>query len=213
MIRLALLLSLGCLFFLFFPQIDIATSSLFYHHGFYLKKSLFARFIYEATIVTTALFAIATLSLLLLQLVTKKRLVDTMVLIYLLATLAIGPGLVVNELFKNHFGRARPSQITTFGGTKAFTPALVPTDQCKKNCSFSSGHAAAAFYFVALFPLVRRKRVALLLALLWGWTVGFVRIIQGGHFLSDVYCSMVVDILVAGVLYWLLIENPRKGSE
>ncbi len=210
MIRLALLLALGCLLFLFFPQIDIKTSSLFYHHGFYLKKTIFARFIYEATIVTTALFAIVTLSLLFLQFITKKRLVDTMVLIYLLTTLAIGPGLVVNELLKNHMGRARPSQITNFGGTKTFTPALVPANQCQKNCSFSSGHAAAAFYFVALVPLVRRKWLAWILALSWGWIVGLTRIAQGGHFLSDVYCSMVIDILVAGIMYHLILERKAK---
>ena len=49
-------------------------------------------------------------------------------------------------------GPARPKHIVAFGGSKLFTPALQPTDQCKRNCSFVSGEACsvfAPFYAVA----------------------------------------------------------------
>ncbi len=208
--KVAILLLLGCIFFALFPQIDLIVSSFFYHEGFYLKDTPFARFIYKATIITTAAFGIGLLLLLVIEFITKNEWVKKRVVLYLLAVLALGPGLIVNELFKNHFGRARPSQIAQFGGTKTFTPALLPTNQCKKNCSFSSGHAAAAFYFLALVPLVRKRKLAILIvALLWGWLVGMVRIVQGGHFLSDVYCSMVVDILVIWFVYYLFFERKR----
>ena len=204
------MLLLGCMLLALFPQIDLQISSYFYKDGFYLKNEPFAHFIYKATIITTATFGIGALLLLIVELITKKEWIKKRVLLYLLAVLALGPGLIVNELFKNHFGRARPSQIAEFGGTKKFTPALLPTDQCKKNCSFSSGHAAAAFYFLALVPLARKRKLAILtLALAWGWIVGMVRIIQGGHFFSDVYCSMVVDILVVWLLYHLFFERKR----
>ena len=53
-----------------------------------------------------------------------------------LAALLLGPGWVVNEALKNHWGRARPEQVSDFGGAQRFTPALQPADQCVKNCSF-----------------------------------------------------------------------------
>src|ERR1700733_12381547 len=56
-----------------------------------------------------------------------------------LIALAVGPGLVVNVVFKDHWGRARPAQIEAFGGTERFSPAFVPSDQCSSNCSFPAG--------------------------------------------------------------------------
>ena len=210
--RVLALLFFGCLLFVLFPQIDLWVSSLFYHHGFYLKKASLAQAIYKTTIFITAGIGIALLVLLIGELIAKKEWVSKKVLIYLLLVLLLGPGLIVNTLFKNHFGRARPSQIQRFGGTKKFTPALIITDQCQKNCSFSSGHAAAAFYFLALVPLLRgrAKLWALAGALLWGSIVSAVRILQGGHFLSDVYCSAVVVWGVSVGLYYLMFERNNR---
>jgi len=210
MIRAGILLSIGCLLFFLYPNIDLWFSSFFYKGTFFLKQAPLLQLIYKVTIYSIALFALGLLLLLVYTTITKKELVKRSILVYLLLTLVLGPGLIVNELLKNHMGRARPSQITNFGGTKTFTPALVPSNQCQKNCSFSSGHAAAAFYFVALVPLVRRKLLAWILALSWGWIVGLTRIAQGGHFLSDVYCSMVIDILVAGIMYHLILERKAR---
>jgi len=121
-------------------------SSLFYDHGFYLKDLWAAKIVYKAAQIVIALTALLLVALLVAALL-GKEVVKKRILIYLLAVLIVGPGLIVNVVFKDHFGRARPAQIVEFGGTKQFTPALVPTDQCHKNCSFSSGHAAAAFIF------------------------------------------------------------------
>ncbi|BCD62009.1 lipid A 4'-phosphatase [Nitratiruptor sp. YY08-26] len=202
-----------CFFFYLYPQIDLTVSSFFYHNGFYLKDTVFAKTIYKLTIIITAIFGIGTLGLLLFEIVTKKEIIKKKILIYLLLSLLLGPGLLVNVVFKNHFGRARPSQIHYFGGSKKFTPAGVIADECKKNCSFTSGHAAAAFYFLALVPLFRSKKryLVALLALLWGSIVGFVRIIQGGHFLSDIVCSAVVVFGVSYIVYILMFE--RKNDE
>ncbi len=209
--RIFLLLLIGCLLFFLFPQIDLWFSSLFYKGGFYLKDTFLAKLIYQATIVITASFATGLIGLLFYQILAKKEWIRNKILVYLLLVLLLGPGLIVNVLFKNHFGRARPIQIEQFGGQKRFTPAMIMTNQCKKNCSFSSGHAAAAFYFLALVPLFRgRRRLWVLLgALTWGVFVGMVRIVQGGHFLSDVFCSAVVVWGVSMLLYHLLFERKR----
>ncbi len=209
-----LLWLLPCALFYLYPQIDLFISSLFFDNGFFLKNTLFAKAIYKLTIITTAAFGIGTLFLLLYELIAKKEFIQKRVLIYLLLALLLGPGLLVNVVLKNHWGRARPSQITYFGGTKEFTPAFVVSNQCRRNCSFTSGHAAAAFYFLALAPLFRgkKRRIAFIAALLWGSIVGFVRIIQGGHFLSDVVCSAVFVYLVSVGLYYLLFERNRNEN-
>jgi lipid A 4'-phosphatase len=143
-------------------------------------------------------------------------------IIYLLLTAAIGPGLIVNSIFKENFNRARPSQISNFNGHKDFSRAFVISDQCETNCSFSSGHAAMAFYFSSLaYALLLSKNSKLktyrdekyfniiyILSLIFGSLVGFSRILMGGHFLSDVTTSCTIILLINYLIFecWKKIE-------
>jgi lipid A 4'-phosphatase len=82
--------------------------------------------------------------------------------LFLAACLAAGPGLIANLVFKDHWGRARPAQIVEFGGTRAFSPPLVPAKQCPRNCAFISGEAASTYVtFYAAAALVPQWSVAL----------------------------------------------------
>lgn len=123
---------------------------------------------------------------------------------YLLVVMLLGPGLLVNGLFKAEWGRARPSQVVEFGGTKTFTPALVRTDQCAKNCSFVSGHASMGFYLAALAWVLRDPRW-LWAGIVLGAYAGLGRMAQGAHFLSDVvfsfWCVYLTALLCAR---WIL---------
>lgn len=121
---------------------------------------------------------------------------------YLLSSLALGPGLIVNALLKDNWGRPRPSTIREFGGPDYYVPPLVMSDQCANNCSFSSGHGALGFWPVALALLAppRWRGWAVAAAVVFGGLVGLVRIAQGGHFLSDVAFSAVI---VIGTTLWL----------
>lgn len=113
----------------------------------------------------------------------------------------IGPGLIVNAAFKDHWGRARPHQISIFGGEKRFTPAFFMTDQCERNCSFSSGDPAAGFALAAFAAMDRRRRrFWFALSLAAGAAFGATRVIQGKHFFTDVLTTMFV---VYSVIYWL----------
>jgi lipid A 4'-phosphatase len=121
----------------------------------------------------------------------------------LLIVLAIGPGLIVNGILKEHWGRARPRDVTQFGGTRSFTPALVIADQCERNCSFSAGHPSAGFALAALgyaYLSRRRRRGAILAATGFGLLIGFARVAAGAHFLSDVLFSGLIVIGLAVVL-------------
>lgn len=124
------------------------------------------------------------------------------VALYLLASLALGPGLVVNVVLKDHWGRPRPSTIAEFSGPNTYVPPFIPSTQCDDNCSFPSGHAALGFWMVAFALLApqRHRQLSVAAALLFGSLVGLARIAQGGHFLSDV---LVSGLLVSGFCLWL----------
>ncbi|OIQ86187.1 PAP2 superfamily protein [mine drainage metagenome] len=129
--------------------------------------------------------------------------------LYLLLSLGLGPGLLVNALLKAHWGRARPVQITVFGGHAHYTPPLLPADQCFSNCSFSSGHGALGFWVLALALLTppRLRRVMVALALMFGLLVGATRVIQGGHFLSDtVFSAFAVCLIDLWLWRWMLAD-------
>lgn len=107
---------------------------------------------------------------------------------FLLAAAIVGPVLVVDNALKDHSGRARPVNVQPFGGQKVFTPAFTFTDQCRKNCSFVSGHVATASFLMAFgwlaAPNLRRRW--LVAGAISGAAMGLIRMAPGGHFLSDV---------------------------
>ena len=69
-----------------------------------------------------------------------------------------------------------------------FTPPLIPSDQCDRNCSFVSGESASIFalFFAAGLMGGARWRVLLGTGLALGTGAGLLRMAQGGHYLSDV---------------------------
>ncbi len=199
------------LLFLFVPQIDIAVSSLFYNETerFFWSKEPLILAIYEIPRIITILSLIALL-ILIIDLIFKKRLfgVRPLLIFYFCATMIIGPGVIVHNLFKDQWGRARPSKIDTFGGKKHFTPAFVISDQCDRNCSFVSGHAAGASGLIALALLARRRRaLAMGGAVALAAVVGAGRIIQGGHFFSDVLFAFIITYLTAKIMYHITFER------
>jgi membrane-associated PAP2 superfamily phosphatase len=108
---------------------------------------------------------------------------------FLVLLLALGPGLMVNTVFKDHWGRPRPRDIVEFGGQKQFLQPWQKGEEGKGR-SFPSGHAASAFYMASPFFIYRRtnKRLAriwLAGGLVFGLLMSTARITQGGHFLSD----------------------------
>ena len=127
---------------------------------------------------------------------------------FLVLLLALGPGLMVNAVFKDHWGRPRPRDVVQFGGQKQF---LQPWQKGEggKGRSFPSGHASAAFYMSAPYFIYRRtnKRLAriwLLGGLTFGLFMSIARITQGGHFLSDNLWAWGMVHLTALALCWCL---------
>ena len=203
------------LLFYVIPELDIRFSMLFYDpfNRFYLADAPFCLWIYQSVEIVSIAWGALSVLLLAAVWIRKKNLfgLSTKHLIFLLAALAIGPGLIVNLVLKDNWGRARPYDVIQFGGASAFTPAFVISGECDKNCAFVSGHAAMGFYFIAFgFLCQRRRSLLVLLAIIYGATVGLVRILQGGHFLSDVVFAFFIIYASSAVLYWITFE--RKSS-
>jgi lipid A 4'-phosphatase len=129
--------------------------------------------------------------------------------LFLAACLATGPGLVANVVFKDRWGRARPSQVAEFGGAKAFTPPLAIAGQCPRNCSFVSGEASSTYAtFYAGAVLVPQWSLALVVVgTLGGLLTGLIRMSQGGHFLSDVIFAGVFMALTVLAMRRLLLQR------
>jgi len=131
--------------------------------------------------------------------------------LYLVTVLILGPGLIANVILKDHWGRARPVHVMSDG--KTFTPALIPSDQCARNCSFVSGESSSiyALFFGLAMMGAGWRAIWLGAGLLLGSMAGLMRMAQGGHYFSDVVFSGVFMALVALLLsYWFFNdENDR----
>ncbi len=193
-----------------FPELDLAVSTLFYGPAeldFIYKRNDIVYFFFDIVPILSKLFIVTCLIYLIYISVKYKSFKKTIAswAMFLVISGAIGPGIIVNYVFKEHSGRARPSQVIEFGGKKQFTPVLTTADQCQTNCSFSSGHASMAFYFTALAYVASHLYFTriYLLGLGFGAVVGVSRIIMGGHFVSDVLASAFVVLLFNHLIYHL----------
>lgn len=210
------LISLG---FLLAPRADVAVSALFYDpaSGFLHQRLAIVETLREAGRLVEWAFAIAVLAPLPLKLLLPERrmLVPPRVTLFVLGVLALGPGLVVNGVLKEFWGRARPRDLVEFGGEATFSPVWWISDQCERNCSFVAGEAAGAFWLVALaFVAPKAWRPAAAAATLaFAALVSFTRIAMGGHFLSDVLIAWLLVLIIMIVLDRLILKGLPAGFD
>lgn len=205
--RLVLLCFLGSsLLLVAFPKIDLIVSALFFDNGFTLARQPWAKLLHEAVGVSIAVSMLAVVGIYAFNRLRKRNVcgIDGRKTLYLFLVLILGAGLLVNTTLKDNFGRVRPRDVQEFGGSRQFTPAFVVTDGCVRNCSFSSGDAAGAFFFLAFTIAVSRRRAIAMAAVAFGVAVSFSRIATGAHFISDTVVSFFIMLLVSDVLYFYM---------
>ena len=183
--------------FFIFPQIDIKFSALFFHHGSFYNQPwmLVARDVLDLAV---WVFMLILLLILIWGWLVRKKLTKSV--LFLILCFALGPGLLVNVVLKNHWGRPRPVAITQFGGELVYQKPWVISSQCITNCSFVAGDPSTAFAFFALVVLIRKKfwRNLIFGLCMANWVFfASLRIAAGGHFLSDV--------LIGATLVWIVI--------
>jgi lipid A 4'-phosphatase len=209
------LAALALAVFAIWPELDLMGARYFYHQGGFFGRNDFERFgrdFFRVTpFVVLAVYAV---------LWAAKRLGAGLpwapsgrAMIFLIATMAIGPGLIVNLGFKDHWHRPRPVQTQDFNGPNPFVPWYDDNGGCKMNCSFVSGEASTGFWMVApasVLPLPWRAP-AIVAAFAFGFGASLLRLAFGGHYLSDVVLGGLVTLIVIEVVRRLIW--PRGTSE
>jgi len=186
------------------PEFDVAIARLFYdpaRQDFPLSfDPLLVRLRQESMWVVTALIAPAAVALALKLLFPFTRmLMSGRAAVFLVATLIIGPGLIVNVTMKDYWPRSRPIDVPELGGSERFVPWWDPRGVCPKNCSFVAGESAGAFWSLApaaLAPPLWRP-LAYAGAVAFGAAVGGLRMAFGGHFFTDVaFAGVLIFVIV-----------------
>lgn len=211
-----LLLILGVVVLASSPYVDRQLAILPYDpsiHYFYGELSWWCKLIYySVNMVTVSLIVVP---LILFILVWKKilqldmLLIKRMMLITYLS-LAIGPGLLVNTLFKDGWGRPRPYQVIR--DHKPFSYPWQPHFNHPKDNSFPSGHVSIGAMIGVPFIVARKKKLGIGLCILGAALVGLVRFLQGGHYFTDITAAAIIVWLVS-ILVTKLVDKYLNYNE
>ncbi len=210
---LAFGLSIG--FFLALPNADLEISLLFYDaasNSFPANDLWFVNWIYQVFAEIHIPIIAGLLTMIWLNRknrncneVTAKRRYT-----YLLCALLVGPGAITHLILKdNSFERPRPRQTIEFSGEHNYSPPFVFSGACARNCSFVSGHAAVAFWFILIGWAFNRPWWHFF-GFLLGLLVGGFRVLQGAHFLSDIVFAFWVVYGVGIILKITYLETAKS---
>ena len=217
LLALALLALIGTLPF-WLTDLDLRVAALWYHPDaedpwWESNRHLWV-FLYQASPVLVSLLLIGSLLTLAATWVWTAWRRWRRYAVFVLVLTLLGPGLVINGVIKDYWGRPRPHQTIELGGTLAYAPPLVRRPE-GQGMSFPSGHSAVGFALGAFFLIWQRRRprlawTALLVSAALGALIGAGRMIAGDHFLSDVIWSAVLTYGVAWGLYWFILRIPQR---
>jgi membrane-associated PAP2 superfamily phosphatase len=188
-------------------DIDLFLSARFYAphtvQGWFLQRAAPWSWLYDYGQYPAILMAIGAMLVLLGSLVRRSRGSYRRHCLVLILAVALGPGLLTNGILKPVWGRPRPRQIVQFGGSQPYRPWWRPAGPGAGK-SFPSGHASMGYILLAgasVIPCRRRlwpRELAFASALGYGTLMGIGRVVQGGHFASDVVwagCLMCLTVI------------------
>lgn len=201
------------------PGLDLWVAGLFHGAGGGFPASRMPALIelrlagMAVTRIVVALLVLALLGKLFVPMLMRG--VSSRKVLFLATSLALGPGLLVNAILKEFWGRPRPWQVTDFGGTMDFFPAWVPGGACPSNCSFPSGEASSAMWLIALAFVVPPawRRATLALAVAWALVISLNRMAFGGHFFFDVLIAWGLMVTVVLALRTVILERIGPTTE
>jgi len=136
----------------------------------------------------------------------RRMLISGRATLFLVLTMALGPGVLTNIVLKERWGRTRPIDVIEFGGTGHFTAWWDLDGDCPNNCSFVAGEPSGAFWTLAAASLAppQWRMLAYGGALAIGAAVGALRIGAGAHFFTDVMFAGVFTFLLTWVIHGLI---------
>jgi lipid A 4'-phosphatase len=195
------------------PGIDLAVAG--YFHGVAVQETM-PRLFHAIVVlrklepVVTMLAIAPAIVVLLVKLFWPRRatIMPARAALFLIVSLVLGPGLLVNVVLKDHWARPRPGMVTDFGGDMTFRPWWDPHGACTYNCSFVSGETSSAVWLAApalLVPLPWRYAAFAGVAV-YAAGIGVMRLLLGGHFLSDVLFAAIFTGLVIWTVHGRLLR-------
>lgn len=203
-----------------FTQLDIIFQENFYNYetkSWLIDKNepILKFFLYDGLKKLLILFAVLVLfSLIFLR---KKKIVQEYkkgLIIVLLS--AIFVPLVVGSL-KATTNTPCPCNIVNFGGNypdvKVFDSYPKDFIQKKKIKCWPAGHASGGFALMALFFLFKtaqNKKIAIITALVIGWSMGTYKMLLGDHFLSHTIITMLIAWIIILIIEKLINKTQRQ---
>ena len=203
--------------FAIWPELDLMGARYFFHDGGFYGRDRLGRFGRDFFRITPFVVLAAYAALWLARrLGARLRWAPSgRAMILLIATMAVGPGLIVNLGFKDHWRRPRPIQTENFNGQDPFMPWYDDEGACRRNCSFPSGEASTAFWMVAPASVAPPpwRAPAIAAAFAFGIGASVLRLAFGGHYLSDVLLGGLVTLILIEIVRRLLWRRGASGPE
>jgi lipid A 4'-phosphatase len=184
----------------------------------------------------TIILSVILLGLLVLGLTRKKYKALVRYTLFGLTSLILGPGLIVNVIFKEFWGRPRPSQTVLWPNSenpenlpfyKVWDPAFL---NGLDKPSFPSGHVSVTVIYIVIFYIFKHpeitahligefkkfkirlftifKYTGLVLAFPGGLIMGFARMSAGAHHPSDVLWTFGMVLLINRMFYYFIFKIP-----
>lgn len=193
------------------PQLDLDIAALFFGTKvpmFVVNAQPWVQYSRSAARLAVTLLVLPAFVAVIGKLILPRRrpLIEGRATLFLIATLALGPGVLTNLVLKDHWHRPRPIDVKEFGGDYRFMPWWDPRGDCPNNCSFIAGEPSGAFWTLAPAALAppELRIVAYGAALAFGTGVGVLRIAAGAHFVSDVVFAGVFTYLLIWLVHGLI---------
>ena len=205
---------LGSIPFWIWP-LDLAVSGWFYsaERGWYHALAPIWDFLYDFGVIPSVLVVAAALVVFLggWSVIRWRR--YRKIAGYLVLCMLLGPGLLINLCLKSEWGRPRPRAVEQFGGRYPFEPVLT-LDPRSPGQSFPCGHCSMGYYLFSVALLLGwRSRAGMLTAAgaaAFGTLIGFARIVQGGHFASDVWWAGGLCLAISVLLFYGLNLDQNR---
>jgi membrane-associated PAP2 superfamily phosphatase len=193
--------------------LDIAAARFFYHAGTTDHWPLARQFPWSllyglAPAITASLTIVGLVALAAGQ--ARKHELWRVYGVFLILSILLGPGLISNAIFKDHWDRPRPREVVEFDGALHYTPAPL---RGEGGASFPCGHCSVGFLYATGWWLWKRRRpgwarASLALGLVTGFALGLGRMAAGAHFLSDVFWSALIALGVTHATYYYILNIP-----
>lgn len=218
----AFVMAMGLLYFVFRDgRLDEWATGLCYHAGvaggWPLQHQFWVKVAYEGGSVLTVVWALGIFAVFILGFWKENLRKYRSLTVFCFLLLALGPGLLVNAVFKDNWGRPRPRETVAFGGDQQYQAPLVISEAGGK--SFPCGHCSVGFA-LCVFAFWNQRRPGRKNLVVAGWVaaafagvyLGAARVAVGGHYLSDVLAAGITVFAVAWALDTFLPITRWHGA-